>query len=145
MKIIKMNPQGFCHGVIRAIKQIEEILDIDTYEKPLYMYGSLVHNKHVVKHFNDRGIINIDSINNINHGTIIITAHGLSKIKQQEMINKGLNIIDATCTEVKKTHEYIEQKINDGYDVIYYGKKNHAECMAVLENFVHKSNNNVIF
>ncbi len=35
--------------------------------------------------------------------------------------------IDATCPDVTKTHRLIEQKLADGYDIIYIGKKGHPE------------------
>lgn len=134
MKILKIIPQGFCHGVLRAIHQINHVLDENQYQKPLYMLGSLVHNRHVVQSFEERGIEVIHSIDSIQAGTIIITAHGLSVQKQKAIKEKGLNIIDATCDEVKKIQNLVQKKLQEGYTVLYYGKKNHAECQAIIES-----------
>ena len=40
--------------------------------------------------------------------------------------------MDATCVDVYKTHNLIEDKINAGFEVIYVGKKNHPEPEGVI-------------
>ena len=135
MKIIKVHPQGFCKGVIHAIKSTNEI--IDNSPKPIYMLGEIVHNYHIANAYKEKGIILISSLNDIkqNKGSIIITAHGVSK-KKYELIKKtGLNIIDTTCESVKQIQELVSRKIHDGYTIIYYGKQNHAECLAIAEDY----------
>ena len=134
IEIINITPRGYCNGVVCAIKMINDILKENNYKKPLYMYGQLVHNTHVTNALNDKGVITIDDYNNINEGTIIVTAHGLS-LKEQEIIkNKGLDIIDTTCKEVTKIQNVVKDKINEGYIVLYYGKHNHPEAKAVLND-----------
>lgn len=134
IEIINITPRGYCNGVVCAIKMINDILKENNYKKPLYMYGQLVHNTHVTNALNGKGVITIDDYNNINEGTIIVTAHGLS-IKEQEIIkNKGLDIIDTTCKEVTKIQNVVKDKINEGYIVLYYGKHNHPEAKAVLND-----------
>ena len=134
IKVINITPRGYCNGVVCAIKMINDILKENNYKKPLYMYGQLVHNTHVTNALNGKGVITIDDYNNINEGTIIVTAHGLS-IKEQEIIkNKGLDIIDTTCKEVTKIQNVVKDKINEGYIVLYYGKHNHPEAKAVLND-----------
>lgn len=134
IEIINITPRGYCNGVVCAIKMINDILKENNYKKPLYMYGQLVHNTHVTNALNGKGVITIGDYNNINEGTIIVTAHGLS-IKEQEIIkNKGLDIIDTTCKEVTKIQNVVKDKINEGYIVLYYGKHNHPEAKAVLND-----------
>ena len=134
IEIINITPRGYCNGVVCAIKMINDILKENNYKKPLYMYGQLVHNTHVTNALNGKGVITTDDYNNINEGTIIVTAHGLS-IKEQEIIkNKGLDIIDTTCKEVTKIQNVVKDKINEGYIVLYYGKHNHPEAKAVLND-----------
>ena len=45
---------------------------------------------------------------------------------------KGLAIIDATCKDVKQSHEIIQEYLENGYLVLYYGVKNHPETEGVL-------------
>lgn len=132
MEIIKIRPQGFCKGVINAIKSLNE--NLDKAKKPIYMYGSLVHNEHVISAYKAKGIIQIDDLDKINEGTIIITAHGLSNYKRQIIASKNLDIIDTTCVEVKKIQDIIYEKEKEGYEIIYYGSINHPECKAILED-----------
>lgn len=132
MEIIKIRPQGFCKGVVYAIKQLND--SIKDAKRPIYMYGSIVHNEHVVQAFRDLGVIQIDDFTNIKEGTIIITAHGLSNKKREIIKNKNLNVIDTTCSEVKKIQDLLFLKEKDNYDIIYYGSINHPECKAILED-----------
>lgn len=132
MEVIKIRPQGFCKGVINAIKSLNDVLpDV---KNDVYMLGGLVHNEHIINAYKEKGIVQINDYSNINDGTIIITAHGLSNKRRNEIINKGLNIIDTTCVEVKKIQDIIFKKEKDNYSIIYYGAKNHPECKAILED-----------
>lgn len=139
INIIKIIPQGYCKGVICAIKTINELLKKDTYQKPYYMLGKLVHNAHVTSAYEELGIKVIDDYTNIKSGTIIVTAHGLSTIKKQEIIDKGLTLVDTTCKEVLKIENNIRAKIKDNYQILYYGKRNHPECNSILsiDNNIH--------
>lgn len=134
IKVINITPRGYCNGVIRAIKTVNNILNDNKYPKPLYMYGELVHNTHVTNALLEKGIIIIDDYKPINEGTIIITAHGLSSIEKEILKAKGLFIIDTTCKEVNKIQNIVKDKLLENYTVLYYGKKNHPECNAVLND-----------
>ena len=132
MEIIKIRPQGFCKGVINAIKYIKN--NLDKAKRPIYMYGSLVNNEHVISAYKDLGIIQIDDLDKVSEGTIIITAHGLSNYKRNIILSKNIDIIDTTCIEVKKIQDIIFEKEKENYEIIYYGNKNHPECKSILED-----------
>lgn len=142
MIITKVNPCGFCKGVINAIIKINKALINDNYPRPFYMYGSLVHNEHIIKHYIEQNVIiinNLNELDNINNGTVIITAHGASNKLKEKIISKGLKILDTTCIEVAKIHDAINSKLNENYEIIYYGKKNHPESKGILgiNNNIH--------
>lgn len=132
MEIIKVSPQGFCKGVIRAIAIINKALKNPQTKRPIYMLGGLVHNKHIINAYKDKGIIIIDNIDNINSGTVIITAHGISKKIIAALEAKKLDIINATCFDVLKTHNLIQKLIKEGNEIIYYGKNNHPETKGIM-------------
>lgn len=134
IEIINITPRGYCNGVVTAIKMINDLLESKQYKKPLYMYGKLVHNAHVTNALISKGIIMIDDYSNICDGTIIITAHGLSKKEQNIILSKGIDIIDTTCKEVTKIQNVVKEKVDEGYIVLYYGKNNHPEAKAVLND-----------
>lgn len=132
IKVVKILPQGYCKGVVNAIKLITEVINSSSYTPPLYMLGELVHNSLVTEALKKKGVISITDYHDICCGTIIVTAHGLSDIDKQNIVSKGLQLIDATCPEVNRVHNTIKEKINNGYTIFYYGKENHPECKAVL-------------
>lgn len=138
MTIKFVTPQGMCGGVASAINQIEKILQDPQTIKPIYMLGSLVHNKIIVNQFQEQGIIILDghnkekSINSISFGTIIFTAHGVSDKIYDLSIKKGLKIVDTTCPKVLKTHEIVKKKLSEGYDILFFGIKGHPETEGIL-------------
>ncbi len=138
MKITIVKPQGMCGGVASAIRQIEKVLQDPQTIRPIYMLGSLVHNKIIVNQFQEQGIIVLDgndkeaSLESISYGTIIFTAHGVSDKIYQLATKKNLNIIDTTCSNVLKTHEIVKRKLSEGYDVLFYGIKGHPETEGIL-------------
>ena len=77
MKIILANPRGFCAGVNMAIESLERALEL--YGTPLYVYHEIVHNRPIVKRFNNRGVIFVDGISEIPEGaTVLYSAHGVA-------------------------------------------------------------------
>ena len=140
MIINRIEPQGFCGGVKNAIEIAKKAIENENNKRPIYLLGSLIHNKHVMKSLEDLGLILIDDKNKtrlelldeINSGSVIFSAHGVSSEVYLKAQEKNLNIIDATCPFVKIVHKNINKYLNDGYDIIYIGTKGHPECEGVL-------------
>ncbi len=109
-----------------------EVLASHTTPRPLYMLGGLVHNKHIIEAYQKEGIKVITSLEGITHGSIIITAHGATDAIKQDIINRGLTLIDATCQDVAKTHFLIKSKLQEGYQILFFGKKTHPETRGIL-------------
>lgn len=136
MNVYKITPQGYCGGVKRAINTVNNLINEDI--KPIYILGMIIHNKHIVNHFKNYGIITIDGksrlemLKKIDNGTIVITAHGASPKIFIEAKKKGLNIVDTTCQNVSNIHKRIKDMINKGFDIIYIGQSNHPETEGVL-------------
>lgn len=140
MEIIEIKPQGFCFGVKNAIELINKALDNDKLDRPIYMLGDLVHNKHVVSELKKKGVIVLNSnsrenlLKNISTGTIILTAHGVGDNIYKMLKEKKLNYIDSTCPNVLKTNKLIKEKLADGYKIIYLGVNGHPETEGVISN-----------
>lgn len=139
MIINKIEPQGFCGGVKRAIDIVSDTINNNNAIKPIYMLGSLIHNEHIINEFKEKGIIVLDDklskeemLDKIDSGTIIISAHGVAPHIYEIAKNKGLNIIDTTCPYVELIHQKIEKALKDNLDVIYIGTKSHPEVCGVL-------------
>ena len=110
------------------------------------MLGYLVHNAHVVEDLAQQGVQLIDfddrlsGLEEIDHGTVIITAHGVAPAVKQRAIDKGLTLIDATCSDVYVTHDLIIDLVRKGYEIVYVGKEGHPEpegAMGEAPGHVH--------
>lgn len=146
MEVLKISPRGYCYGVVDAMvlaRQAAKNLDLP---RPIYILGMIVHNSHVTNSFEDEGIITLDGpnrldiLNQVDRGTVIFTAHGVSPEVRKLARERGLTTVDATCPDVTKTHTLISEKVAEGYDVIYIGKKGHPEpegAVGVAPGRVH--------
>jgi len=148
MKVIKITPRGYCHGVVTALNMVNRALDDEATPKPIHILGMVVHNAHLTKALEARGAITIDNPNKtrlellaeIDSGTVVFTAHGISPKVRQAAKEKGLTYIDASCKDVLKTHKLILDYLENGYDIIYIGKKNHPEtegCLGLNAKNIH--------
>jgi 4-hydroxy-3-methylbut-2-en-1-yl diphosphate reductase len=146
MKVLKITPRGYCYGVVDAMIIARNAALDKTLPRPIYILGMIVHNKHVTDAFEEDGIITLDGKNrleileNVETGTVIFTAHGVSPEVRELAKRKGLVSIDATCPDVTVTHDLIEEKTAEGYDIIYIGKKHHPEpegAIGVAPHAVH--------
>ena len=146
MKVVKITPRGYCYGVVDAMVIARNAALDKTLPRPIYILGMIVHNKHVTDAFEQDGIITLDGenrkeiIEQVDSGTVIFTAHGVSPEIREIARRKGLVSIDATCPDVTVTHDLIAEKTADGYEIIYIGKKGHPEpegAMGVAPDKVH--------
>ncbi|MGM9944612.1 MAG: 4-hydroxy-3-methylbut-2-enyl diphosphate reductase [Lysinibacillus sp.] len=146
MEVIKINPRGYCYGVVDAMVIARNAALDKTLPRPIYILGMIVHNKHVTDAFEQEGIITLDGenrkdiIEQVEKGTVIYTAHGVSPEIREIARRKGLVAIDATCPDVTVTHDLIREKSAEGYDIIYIGKKGHPEpegAIGVAPDHVH--------
>ena len=136
--IIKLPIQSFCFGVRNAIKKTNNVLNEETFVKPLSMLGEVVHNKYVSEYFENQGITvykegtRLEMLNNINEGTVIITAHGVSDQVKDKINSLGLSIVDTTCPFVSNSIKLIKKYLNLDYTIIYIGSKNHPESETAV-------------
>lgn len=139
MKVKRVVPSGYCKGVVNAIKLAKKTKQENQNEN-VYVLGMLVHNSFVSEELSKLGIVTLDDTNcskeelvdQIDDGIVIFTAHGISDHIKQKVIDKNLKYVDASCVDVLKTQNIIRQRINEGYDVIYFGKHSHPEAEAVI-------------
>jgi 4-hydroxy-3-methylbut-2-en-1-yl diphosphate reductase len=136
MEVIKITPRGYCHGVVDAFRIAKRVRE-ET-EGPVHMLGMLVHNTHVTDDLQQQGIALVDQpdrfagLSQIKEGTVIFTAHGVSPQVKQRAVELGLNPVDATCSDVVRTHELVADMANKGYEVVYIGRKGHPEPEGVM-------------
>lgn len=139
MKVFPVVPRGYCKGVVAAILIAQKTREQYPNEN-IYILGMIVHNEHVVKLLKQQNIETVDQdgmsrsqlLDTIDHGIVILTAHGTSKVVIEKAKAKGLTIVDGTCKDVTRTHQLVEDYLKQGYDIIYIGKANHPEAQATL-------------
>jgi len=126
MKIILAKPRGFCAGVTRAIETVEKA--IEKFGTPVYVRHEIVHNKFVVESLRKKGAIFVNEVEQIPVGAItIFSAHGVSDKVEDEALNRGLDVIDATCPLVSKVHREAKKYEEDDYEIILIGHRGHPE------------------
>ncbi|OBZ09296.1 MULTISPECIES: 4-hydroxy-3-methylbut-2-enyl diphosphate reductase [Bacillales] len=146
MEIVRISPRGYCYGVVDAMVLALQTAKNLELPRPIYILGMIVHNAHVTEAFEQEGVITLDGANRldildqIEQGTVIFTAHGVSPEVRQRARDKGLSVVDATCPDVTRTHDLIRAKSAEGYHIIYIGKKGHPEpegAIGVAPDQVH--------
>ena len=137
MDVLKITPRGYCHGVVEAIRAAKQTAKARPGEK-IRMLGYLVHNVHVTDELQENGIELVDrdnrleGLDQIDQGTVIFTAHGVSPAVKARAAERGLNMVDATCSDVVVTHDLVKDLVERGYDVVYVGRRGHPEPEGVV-------------
>ena len=131
MQIILANPRGFCAGVERAIAIVERA--IEKFGAPIYVRHEVVHNKYVCDDLRRKGAVFIDDLSTVpTGGTVIFSAHGVSKAVREEAITRGLKFFDATCPLVTKVHVEVGKMSKEGREIIMIGHKGHPEVEGTM-------------
>ncbi|HZU18903.1 MAG TPA: 4-hydroxy-3-methylbut-2-enyl diphosphate reductase, partial [Candidatus Dormibacteraeota bacterium] len=136
MEVVRITPRGYCHGVVDAFRIAKRVRE--STGGPVYMLGHLVHNTHATDELQRQGIDLVDPPNRlagldmIPEGTVIFTAHGVSPQVKQRAAERGLRAVDATCSDVVRTHDLVRDLASRGYEVIYVGRRGHPEPEGVL-------------
>ncbi|MDR3638738.1 MAG: 4-hydroxy-3-methylbut-2-enyl diphosphate reductase [Isosphaeraceae bacterium] len=131
MKIILANPRGFCAGVNMAIECLERALEF--FGAPLFVNHEIVHNKYVVERFLRRGVVFVESLEEVPEGApLLYSAHGVSPQIREQARRRRLRAIDATCPLVTKVHLEAVKYANDGYIIILIGHEGHDEVIGTM-------------
>jgi 4-hydroxy-3-methylbut-2-enyl diphosphate reductase len=132
MKVLVAEKCGFCHGVRNAISVAEKTLAEQKGKGAVYSLGPIIHNRDEVERLAKAGLRTVESIEEIDSGTVIIRSHGAAPAQMARLMEKGLTIVDATCILVKRVQRIAEELEKDGYQVVIVGEENHPEVQAVM-------------
>ncbi|TMC40319.1 MAG: 4-hydroxy-3-methylbut-2-enyl diphosphate reductase, partial [Chloroflexi bacterium] len=130
--------RGYCYGVVDALQLVRQTAKDPTVPRPIYIIGQIVHNRHAIEELTNLGVITLEGpdrasiLEQVNEGTVIFTAHGVSPLVKHRAREHGLNCIDATCPDVTVTHDLVHELAANGYYILYIGKKGHPEPEGVL-------------
>ena len=128
-KIIVAESAGFCFGVNRAINILYKLIDEN---KPACTLGPIIHNMQMVNELREKGVRTIDKISEVKENeTIVIRSHGVPQSIVDEINERHLDYIDATCPFVSKIHKIVSETDDDSI-VIIAGDKNHPEVQGIM-------------
>ena len=130
MNIVVGKLAGFCGGVINSVSKTDKLLEdgIKT-----YCLGELVHNKQVVDKLKDKGLVFIDTLEEVEDGSrVIIRAHGVTKETYELAKKKKLDIIDLTCPNVLRIHEKAIKLVEEDFFIVLIAQKNHPEAIGTI-------------
>jgi 4-hydroxy-3-methylbut-2-enyl diphosphate reductase len=133
MEIILAEYLGFCYGVKRAIKIAKKNADGKS-----CTLGPIIHNPQMVERLNAEGVGMIEDLDSMNEGTIIIRSHGVGPQTYEEIQKRGLNLVDATCTHVRKAQLSAKELVETGYSVVIIGEKITPKLKVSLNGQINK-------
>jgi 4-hydroxy-3-methylbut-2-enyl diphosphate reductase len=123
---------GFCFGVKRAIRLVEEALAAG--KGPVTSLGPVIHNPQVVSSLEKSGLRRAVSLDEVAGGVVVIRSHGAPPHVHAELERRGLAVVDATCPFVKKMHRQARRLFQAGYRVVIVGDATHSEITSLTED-----------
>lgn len=132
-KVVLASLRGFCAGVIRAIDIVN--IALEKVGPPIFVRHEIVHNEHVKKDFELRGVVFVDELSEVPDGNcVILSAHGSETRVFEEAKKRNLAVVDATCPLVIKVHLEMINGWKKGYKVIYIGHVGHQEVIGAMSH-----------
>ena len=131
MKVTVDQHSGFCWGVVRTIDIAEDELK----ESPeLYSLGPVIHNPKETGRLRGKGLETVthSDLARLAGKRVLIRAHGEPPSTYAAARAHGVTIVDATCPVVTKVQERIRKFYDQGYQIVIFGKKDHAEVIGLL-------------
>ncbi len=129
MNITLAESAGFCFGVSRAVKMVEDLLKQG---ETVATLGPIIHNPQIVERFRKRGVSIIESPDEAEaDSVVVIRSHGVSAQIYEQLLQKGVRIADATCPFVSKIHQIVAEATRDGRTVLIAGDRNHPEVEGI--------------
>jgi len=131
MKVTVDRGAGFCWGVVRTVDIAEEELQGSS---ELFSLGPIIHNPAEIERLRTRGLetVGLDDLERLRGKKVLIRAHGEPPSTYARARELGITLIDATCPVVTKVQERIRKFYNQGYQIVIFGKKDHAEVIGLV-------------
>ena len=102
MQLETAKTAGFCFGVNRAVKILNQKLDEG---KKVCTLGPIIHNPQVIEDLEKRGARIIEKPEDAPEGfEVVIRAHGVTKQTVEKLNELSVSFTDATCPYVLKIH-----------------------------------------
>jgi 4-hydroxy-3-methylbut-2-enyl diphosphate reductase len=132
LHVLLAGPRGFCAGVDRAIKIVEEA--IKRFGAPVYVRHEIVHNRFVVEALEAQGAVFVEELDEIpdDGQPVVFSAHGVPKAIPAEAERREMFFLDATCPLVSKVHREAEHHFSRGRHILMIGHAGHPEVIGTM-------------
>ncbi len=129
MRIIVGENIGFCFGVRRALETAESLIASG---QAVYALGALIHNEQVTGELAEKGLKTIAAPEEAPEGaTVLIRSHGVPPEVAARCRERGLEVADATCPCVARTHGFVRAEHEKGRRIAIFGEPGHPECVGI--------------
>ncbi|MEV0681843.1 4-hydroxy-3-methylbut-2-enyl diphosphate reductase [Actinosynnema sp. NPDC050436] len=130
-RVLLASPRSFCAGVERAVEIVERVLARNG--PPVYVRKQIVHNSHVVRELEQRGVVFVDEVDEIPVGApVVFSAHGVSPAVRAASTARELEVVDATCPLVTKVHAEARRFAGRGDTLVLIGHPGHEETEGTM-------------
>ncbi len=127
---------GFCYGVERAIDLAYAARKVFK-DRQLFIVGEIIHNPEVNHQIASLGIKNLTGKNkqaDISdlgpEDVVIVPAFGTELSIQQQIKDRGCQIVDTTCGDVMSVWKRVRKYASESVTSIIHGKAEHEETKA---------------
>ncbi len=130
IEIIRSAHAGYCFGVKRAMRIIEQ--GLESFGAPLYTLGDIIHNPQEIERLRARGVRPVRSIAEVPEGeTLVLRAHGVPPDVLADAARRRIRILDATCPFVQRSQLFVRRMSDENRRVVIIGDPEHPEVQAV--------------
>jgi 4-hydroxy-3-methylbut-2-enyl diphosphate reductase len=133
---------GFCYGVERAIDLAYAARKVFK-DRRLFIVGEIIHNPEVNEQISSLGIKNLmgkDKQADISdlgpEDVVIVPAFGTELSIQQQIKERGCQIVDTTCGDVMSVWKRVRKYASESATSIIHGKAEHEETKATSSRAV---------
>jgi len=135
--IVRLAKQfGFCYGVERAIDLAYAARKVFK-DRRLFIVGEIIHNPEVNDQISSLGIKNLmgrnkqADISDLGpEDVVIVPAFGTELSIQQQIKDRGCQIVDTTCGDVMSVWKRVRKYASESATSIIHGKAEHEETKA---------------
>lgn len=128
MQVIVAENCGFCKGVERAVHTALTVSAENT-----FVLGELIHNEEVIKRISERGIVTVETLEEVPDGaTLLIRSHGVGKSVYEACAQRNIRVIDCTCSFVQHTQRIVERESGAGKTIVIAGHRQHPEVVGLI-------------
>jgi 4-hydroxy-3-methylbut-2-enyl diphosphate reductase len=118
---------GFCSGVRVADTKLRRFAAAGNRGAIL---GQVVHNERVVADMERLGLRTVNHIEEVSEPTIVFSAHGVPPSFHERARQRGLDILDTTCTFVYDIHREARNALERGFHLVFAGHSKHREVIG---------------